>query len=87
MQARGLIFEVLRYLILIVWRIQPIFSFTELVTCNLKALMFWEAVSFQKGILKNLIKFTGQQLCQSLFFLKKSYRLKSCNFMKKETLA
>ena len=32
MEACELIFEVLRYLILIVMSIQPIFSFTELVT-------------------------------------------------------
>ena len=46
------------------------FSFTELVTCNLKAFMFWETVAFQKGILKNLTKFTGKHLCWSLFFCK-----------------
>ena len=50
--------------------IQPIFSFTELVTCNLKAFMFWETVAFQKSILKNLTKFTGKHLCRSLFFNK-----------------
>ena len=47
--------------------IQPIFSFTELVTCNLKGFMFLETVTFQKGILKNL---TGKHLCLSLFFNK-----------------
>ena len=32
--------------------------------------MFWETVAFQKGILKNLTKFTGKHLCWSLFFCK-----------------
>ena len=59
-KACEVIFKVFQYLILIVIRIQPIFSFTELVTCNLKA--------FQKSILKNLTKFTAKHLCWSLFF-------------------
>ena len=61
MKAGELIFEVLPYLTLIAMWIQPIFSFTELVTCDLKAFMFWEKVAFQKGILKNL-KFTEKHL-------------------------
>ena len=40
MKAGELIFEVLPYLTLIAMWIQPIFSFTELVTCDLKAFMF-----------------------------------------------
>ena len=48
--------------------IQPIFSFRELVTCNIKAFVFLETVAFQKGMLKNLTKFTGKHLCRSLFF-------------------
>ena len=62
--------------------IQPIFSFTELVTCNLKAFMFWETVAFQKGILKNLTKFTGKHLCYSLF-LNKAACLSPATLLKK----
>ena len=36
-----LIYAVLRYFILIVMWIQPIFSFTELVTCNLMQICSW----------------------------------------------
>ena len=32
--------------------------------------MFSETVVFQKGILKNSTKFTGKDLCRSLFFTK-----------------
>ena len=70
MWACELIFKFLRYLILIVMWIQPIFSFTEFVTCSLKAFMFWQTVAFWKGILKNLAKFTGKHLCRSLFLNK-----------------
>ena len=55
----------------------------------------------EKGVLKNFAKFTEKHLCQSLFlispeatrvfykkvFLKVSQRPKTCNFIKKETLA
>ena len=40
----------------------------------------------KKGVLRNLEKFTGKHLCQSLLF-KKSCRPKSCNFTKREALA
>ena len=40
-------------------------------------------VSCKKGILRNLTKFTGKHLCQSLFFNK----VAGLNFIKKETLA
>ena len=40
----------------------------------------------KKGVLRNFAKFTGKQLCQSLF-LNKAYRPQACNFIKKETLA
>ena len=48
-----------------------------------------------KGVLKNLAKFTGKHLCESLFFNKVaglvSFLIKlqawACNFIKKETLA
>ena len=36
--------------------------------------------SIKKGVLKNFTKFTGKHLCQS-------FRLKTCNFIKKEALA
>ena len=39
----------------------------------------------KKGVLKNLAKFTGKHLCQSLFFNKVAGQ--ACNFIKKETLA
>ena len=39
--------------------------------------------SVRKSVLKNFSKFTGKQLCQSLFLIK----LQACNFIKKETLA
>ena len=37
----------------------------------------------KKGAFRNLVKFTGKQLCQSLFFNKLA---KACNFIKTETL-
>ena len=39
---------------------------------------------FYKNILKNLVKFTGKCLCQSLFFHKVASQ--ACNFIKKEIL-
>ena len=39
----------------------------------------------KRGVLKNFAKFTGKQLCQSLFFNKVAGG--ACNFIKKETLA
>ena len=39
----------------------------------------------KKSILGNFAKFTGKQLCQSLFFNKVAGQ--ACNFIKKETLA
>ena len=44
--------------------------------------------SMKKGVLRNLAKFTGRHLCQSLFFNKVAgLRPQACNFIKKETLA
>ena len=40
----------------------------------------------KKGVLKNLAKFTGKHLCQSLFFNKVT-GCKTYNFIKKEDLA
>ena len=42
--------------------------------------------SVKKGALKNLLKFPGKHLCQSLLFNKVA-SLKTCNFIKKETMA
>ena len=42
-------------------------------------------VFYKKGVLKNLAKFTGKHLCQSLFL--KNLQVSPCNFNKKETLA
>ena len=39
----------------------------------------------KKGVLKNFTKFTGKNLCQSLFFIK--LQPEACNFINKETLA
>ena len=39
----------------------------------------------KKSVLKNLAKFIGKHLCQSLFFNK--LQAKACNFIKKEILA
>ena len=39
----------------------------------------------KRGVLKNFAKFTGKQLCQSLFFNKVAGG--ACNFIKKESLA
>ena len=39
----------------------------------------------EKGVLRNFSKFTGKQLCQSLFFNRVADA--ACNFIKKETLA
>ena len=39
----------------------------------------------EKGVLRNFAKFTGKQLCQSLFFNRVVDA--ACNFIKKETLA
>ena len=69
---------------LIAMWIQPTFSFTELVTCKLKAFMFWETVAFQKGILQNVIhrkRHSQENTCVGVCFL-----IKPCNFIKKETL-
>ena len=44
-------------------------------------------VFFKKGVLKNLAKFTGKRLCQSLFFNKGKTLKRKNNFIKKETLA
>ena len=45
----------------------------------------------KKGVLRNVTKFTGKQLRQSLFFNKVaglfSINLQGCNFIKKEALA
>ena len=42
----------------------------------------------EKGVIRNFIKFTGKQLCQSLFSNKVAgLRPKACNFIKRETLA
>ena len=38
-----------------------------------------------KGVLRNFIKFTGKQLCQSLFF-NKAAGVRPANLLKKETL-
>ena len=40
--------------------------------------------SINKSVLRNFTKFTGNHLCQSLFFNKVA---RACNFIKKETLA
>ena len=40
--------------------------------------------SVKKGVLRNVAKFTGNHLCQSIFFNKVAG---ACNFIKKETLA
>ena len=52
--------------------------------------MFLEAVvqrcSVREGVLRNFAKFTGKQLCQSIF-LNKVAGQKACNFIEKETLA
>ena len=40
-------------------------------------------VFFEKGVLRNFAKFTGKQLCQSLFLIK--LQAEACNFIKKET--
>ena len=39
----------------------------------------------KKGVPKNLLKFTGKYLCQSIFFLK-TFTPKACNYIKKGTL-
>ena len=39
----------------------------------------------EKGVLRNVAKFTEKHLCQSLFFNKVAGG--ACNFIKKETLA
>ena len=42
----------------------------------------------KKGVLRNSAKFTGEQLCQSLFFNKVAgFRPLVCNFIYKETVA
>ena len=41
----------------------------------------------KKGVLRNLAKFTGKHLCQSLFFNKVVGLRLTYNFIKKETLA
>ena len=42
----------------------------------------------EKDVLRNFTKFSGNHLCQSLFFNKVAgLRPKACNFVKKETLA
>ena len=38
----------------------------------------------KEGVLRNFVKFTGKQLCQSLLFNKAAG---TCNFIKKEALA
>ena len=38
----------------------------------------------EKGVLKHFTKFTGKQLCQSLFLIK--FQVQICNFIKNETL-
>ena len=41
----------------------------------------------KKGVLRTFTKFTGKNLCQSLFFNKvPGIRLEVCSFIKKETL-
>ena len=42
--------------------------------------------SVRKSVLRNFTKFTGEHLCQSLFYNNFIKKL-SCNFIKKETLA
>ena len=44
-----------------------------------------QEVFCKKGVLRNFAKFTGEPLCESLFFNKVAGG--SCNFIKKETLA
>ena len=44
-----------------------------------------QEVFCKKGVLRHFAKFTGKQLCQSLFFNKAADQ--ACNFIKKETLA
>ena len=42
--------------------------------------------AIKKGVLKNFTKFTGKQLCGSLFLSKVAgLRAKACNFIEKET--
>ena len=42
-------------------------------------------VFYNKGVLRNFIKFTGKHLCQSLILIK--LQAEAYNFIKKETLA
>ena len=42
-------------------------------------------VFYKKGVLKNVAKFAGKHLLQSLFFNK--LQAEACNFNEKETLA
>ena len=42
----------------------------------------WAEVFCKKGVLKNLAKFTGQQLCRSIFLIK----LHAWIFIEKDTL-
>ena len=68
-------------------------QFWRLVTVNTLNIADWKKrnrnsrpeVFCKKSVLRNFTKFTGKQLCQSLFFLKK--KALACNFIKKETLA
>ena len=43
------------------------------------------AGSVRKVVFRNFEKFTGKQLCESIFFNKVAHVV--CNFIKKETLA
>ena len=65
-------------------------SITNLNTINYLYLSFTfrssrPEVFFEKGVLRNFAKFTGKNLCQSLFFNKVADA--ACNFIQTETLA
>ena len=60
--------------------LHPSIVFTELYNTEAVA----QRCSVRKGVLRNITKFTGKHLCQSLFFNKVS---EACNFIKKEKLA
>ena len=60
--------------------LHPSVVFTELYNTEAVA----QRCSVRKGVFRNITKFTGKHLCQSLFFNKVS---EACNFIKKEKLA
>ena len=51
---------------------------------NIKERSNHQRCSIKQGVLRNFTKFTGKELCQSLFINKVA---EACNFIKKETLA